>query len=504
MTRPSDRQAEEARAGTRRTSRRRGRRVRSGWHRASSARRIATAYLVGVIVTVVVIVALVPGQPRYGADRPWRGVAVDDLREAPTATGWSVDLGAALAPGTPAECLRFRDEPIDDRRVLLRAAGAWTYGFANDGDCGGATAGVGTRLASFDTDLGRVLWVHDVADDILALGLRGPVELASATVVDDARIVVVRARADGQTVLVTLDATTGEPRQQTAPVTTVDSEQFQTAGRTVMTGGQTAEGATYAFQLRDVRDLDLVLWAGPGSLEGQALALPDRLVVARPGGTVQVGLDGRETPWRGDLAALGGYVARPDSIVGPVRGVDRGFAAVDLDGRPLWTSTPEASGSYSTSRTCLTVTDLSDDQLSCVDWTTGEVRWSRPADGASSADGLPGQTDDTVYATVTAPGAGPQSVVALDGETGAARATIALPDGAVLVAASRTVGYALAFGSSGGRSTLVGFDLATGETLWSFAGQLQIGTWAGRFVEVDVDGVARLLEGTTRNVVATP
>jgi outer membrane protein assembly factor BamB len=73
----------------------------------------------------------------------------------------------------------------------------------------------------------------------------------------------------------------------------------------------------------------------------------------------------------------------------------------------------------------------------------------------------------------------------------------------VVVAASRTVGYALAFGSSGGRSTLVGFDLATGETLWSFAGQLQIGTWAGRFVEVDVDGVARLLEVTARNVVAT-
>jgi outer membrane protein assembly factor BamB len=503
VTPRDDRGAEEARGGARGPSRRPSGRLRSRWHRASSARRVATAYVVVAIVTVAVTVALAPGQPRYGGEAPWRGVAVDDLREAPTASGWSVDLGAALAPGTPAECLRFRDEPVDDRRVLLRAAGAWTYGFANDGDCGGATVGVGTRLASFDTDRGRVLWVRDVADDLAPAGLRGPVEIVSATVADDARIVVVRARADGRTIIVTLDANTGELRQRTAPVLTVDSEQFQAAGRTVMTGGQAAEGATYSFRLRDVRDLDRVLWTGPGSLEGQALALPDRLVIARPGGTVQVGLDGRESPWRGDLAALGGYVARPDSIVGPVRGVDRGFAAVDLDGRPLWSSTPAASGSYSTSRTCLTVTDLSDDRLSCVDWSTGEVRWSRPADGASSADGLPGQTDDTVYATVTAPGAGPQSVVALDGDTGAARATIALPDGAVVVAASRTVGYALAFGSSGGRSTLVGFDLATGETLWSFAGQLQIGTWAGRFVEVDVDGVARLLEVTERNVVAT-
>lgn len=88
-------------------------------------------------------VALTPGQPGYGGERPWRGVAVDDLRELPTATGWSVDLGAVLAPGSPAECLRFRDEPVDDSRVLLRAAGAWTYGFANDADCGSATSAWG-------------------------------------------------------------------------------------------------------------------------------------------------------------------------------------------------------------------------------------------------------------------------------------------------------------------------------------------------------------------------
>lgn len=460
-----------------------------------------SAYLAVVVAAALVAVALAPGQPVYGDRTPWQGISYDDLREEPTATGWSIDLGSVLAPDTPTECLRYRDEPLGAGRVLLRAAGAWTYGFANDSDCGSATAGVGTRLALVDTADGRVLWVHDVADDLAAAGLSGPAEVASATAVDGSDLVLVQARADGRTVLITLETDSGETRQRTPPTATVDSEQFQASGRVVVSGWQPSEGAAFRYRLRDVRHLGRILWEGSGSVEGQVLALPDRLVVARSTSTVQIGLDGRPRTWRSDLDDLGGYVVRPDAVVGPVRGVDRGFTAVGLDGATAWTSSPAASGAYSAARSCLTVTDLGDDRLSCLDWRTGEVRWSRPADGASSADGLPGQTDDTVYATVSAPGDGPQSVRALDGATGSTVATIPLPDGAVPVAASRTVGYALAFGSSGGRSTLVAFDLASGDTLWSYAGQLQVATWAGSFVEVDVDGVARRLVAPSPEVV---
>jgi outer membrane protein assembly factor BamB len=94
-------------------------------------------------------------------------------------------------------------------------------------------------------------------------------------------------------------------------------------------------------------------------------------------------------------------------------------------------------------------------------------------------------------------------VRALDGSTGSAGARVSLPDGAVLAAAGRTVGYALAYGSSGGRSTLVAFDLSSGRTLWQHAAQLQVYAWSGRLVDVDVDGVARELVSPERLAVPT-
>jgi hypothetical protein len=47
----------------------------------------------------------------------------------------------------------------------------------------------------------------------------------------------------------------------------------------------------------------------------------------------------------------------------------------------------------------------------------------------------------------------------------------------------------------------VAFDLSSGRPLWQHAAQLQVYAWAGRLVDVDVDGVARELVAPDRVVV---
>ncbi|WAC50945.1 PQQ-binding-like beta-propeller repeat protein [Frigoribacterium sp. SL97] len=173
------------------------------------------------------------------------------------------------------------------------------------------------------------------------------------------------------------------------------------------------------------------------------------------------------------------------------------------DGERLWSSDRDVRGGYSVTRSCLAVTDVRAQTVTCLDLATGDVRWTDPASSSSAVDGLPGQTDDRVFATATAAGPGPVVVRALDGSSGSAGARLSLPDGAVLAAAGRTVGYALAYGTSGGRSTLVAFDLSSGRALWEHAAELQVYAWAGRLVDVDVEGVARVLVSPERLAVPT-
>jgi hypothetical protein len=312
-------------------------------------------------------------------------------------------------------------------------------------------------------------------------------------------LVLVRASVDGEQVLSTLSSETGRPVDVVATGTAGDGDQFQTAGATVVTGRQQGVGGVYRYELRDARDLGRVVWSGAATPAGIALALSDRLVVARADGSVQVDLaTGTESPWATRLDRLIGYVVHDDVVYAPRGGAatgrgDAGFVALSADGERLWSSDRGVRGGYSLTRSCLAVTDVRSRTVTCLDLDTGVVRWSDSSSSASALDGLPGQTDDRVFATSTAAGPGPVVVRSLDGDSGSAGARVSLPDGAVLAAAGRTVGYALAYGSSGGRSTLVAFDLSSGRTLWRHAAQLQVYAWAGRLVDVDVDGVAREL-----------
>jgi len=472
-------------------------------------RRLAVTYAVVALAALATTVLVAPTQPEYGADPPWQGVEVDDLRQEPGTTGWRVDLRAALAPEAPAECLRYRATPVEQGLALVSAAGAWTYGFANDGDCATPTQGVGTRIGALDVDRGTFRWVHDVADDLAGLDLTGPALVSSVTTVPGAGLVLVRAAVDGEQVLATLSLETGRPVEVVETGSAGDGDQFQTVGAVVVTGRQQGVGGVYRYDLRDARDLDRVVWSGPASTTGVALALTDRLVVARADGSVQVDLvTGVERPWGARLDRLIGYVVHDDVVYAPRGGAatgrgDAGFVALTAGGERLWSSDRDVRGGYSVTRSCLAVTDVRSRTVTCLDLATGEARWTDRASSSSALEGLPGQTDDRVFATATAAGPGPVVVRALDGSTGSAGARVSLPDGAVLAAAGRTVGYALAYGSSGGRSTLVAFDLSSGRALWEHAAELQVYAWAGRLVDVDVDGVARVLVSPERLAVPT-
>ncbi|WAC50944.1 hypothetical protein [Frigoribacterium sp. SL97] len=276
------------------------------------------AYAAVVLATLATTVLVAPTQPEYGSDPPWQGIAVDDLRQEPGTTGWRVDLRAALAPGAPAECLRYRATPVAQGLALVSAAGAWTYGFANDGDCATPTQGVGTRIGALDVDRGTFRWVHDVADDLAGLGLTGPALVSSVTAVHEAGLVLVRASVDGEQVLMTLSVETGRPVEVVETGSAGDGDQFQTVGAVVVTGRQQGVGGVYRYDLRDARDLDRVTWSGPASTTGVALALSDRLVVARADGSVQVDLaTGTERPWAARLDRLIGYVVHDDVVYAP-------------------------------------------------------------------------------------------------------------------------------------------------------------------------------------------
>ncbi len=474
-------------------------RVARRWRRLSPGRRLGVGYLALLAVAALVAGALAPGQPVYGGLSPWQGAGTVDLREAPTASGWTADLAGALAPGAPALCLRFPSRPVgDDGLVLVRAAAAWTYGFANDAGCGSDTRSVGSRIGLLDTRDGRMVWVHDVRDDLDGLDDLDGAEVASASVVDDGGAperVLLRAAGGGRARLVALDPATGAVVDASAPWTTTDAEQFQAEGHVVLTGRQPSAGGAWRWEVRAADDLGQVSWRGAGTTTGVVLALPDRALVSTPEGTLQVDPGtGRARAWGARLDALAAPVVHDDLIVSTT-GRAGGFTAVDHEGRTRWVSDPSVRGAASAARSCLAVTDVADDRVSCVDWRTGATRWTRTGLGAVGVDGLPGQTDEAVFASGSSGDDGTTTLRVLDGEDGAATAVARLPRGAVPVATGRTVGYALAYGSSGGRSTVVAFDRSSGDRLWVYAGRLQVSFWGGGLVDVDVDGVAHELTG---------
>ncbi|BDZ51222.1 hypothetical protein GCM10025867_34630 [Frondihabitans sucicola] len=148
-------------------------------------------------------------------------------------------------------------------------------------------------------------------------------------------------------------------------------------------------------------------------------------------------------------------------------------------------------GSYSLTRSCLAVTNHDGNRLTCLDYRTGEALWTQDIGTFSYAGSALGQQSDDIYTVSTTDKA---RVVAIDGKTGRQRFSADVPAGSYVVAAGHTVAYALAYGISGSRSSVIALDVSSGKRLWTHSSQLQLSLWGGHLIDVGMDGLARRLD----------
>lgn len=467
-------------------------RVAGAWAHTSLARRIVLSYaVVAVAIGGVVGVGAVV-QPDYGALTPYSGVGVDDVRSAPGQSAWAVDLASTLAPGAPADCLRFSAVDVGQSLVAVHADSAWDSGYSAETNCSIVPAGFRSRIALLDTADGSVRWVHDTAIDVQ--GGDG-IAISWVSVLDSGTKLLVRTGTSDTTVVETLSTGTGQVLTTTGTRSWNDDDRFTASGSVVALGRQSSDGLSYVYELRDAHQLWRVVWRGTGNETATMIALDDRLLLGSTG-TIQIPLStGVPKPWNGPVNTSLGYAIH-DGIVyaGRVTGsgvtthAAGGFSAVSSSGKVLWSSDLDLRGSFSLGRDCLVVTNLRGDELTCLDYATGAVRWQRDTGSYSYTGSAVGQRTDDVYTVSTE---GDPEIVALDGSSGRVRFRTPVPSGTSVVAAGHTVGYALSYGVTGSRTTVVAFDVSSGRRLWTRTSTLQVGVWGGHLIDVGVDGLAR-------------
>jgi outer membrane protein assembly factor BamB len=459
-------------------------------------RRILLCYLALTAAIVLVVGVGTALQPSYASLRPWLGITVDDIRSAPTSSPWAVDLAATLAPGAPAECLRFTASDVGQDLVLVRAESAWTFGYSADTVCTSVPAGFESRVALLNTANGAVPWVHDAASD---LPTTQGVAISSATAIDHASKVLIQAGSSTTTVIETLAMSTGQVIGSTGEMAWSEENRFTSNGDVVAIGSLSADALTYRYQLRNADHLSKVVWSGGGNETSTMIALSDRLLLGDEA-TKQVLLsNGAVSRWGPAVNTGLGYTVHDDTVFavhtrgsGVTTLARNGFSALSKDGKVLWQSDLALRGSYSLTRSCLAVTDRSGNRLSCLDYATGKTKWTVNVAAFSSAASAPGQRSDDVFAISATDRA---HVVDLDGATGRQKFAAEVPTGSSIVAAGHTVAYALAYGITGARSNVIAVDLSSGRRLWTESSQLQFALWGGHLIDIGVDGFARRLYG---------
>ncbi|RKR73639.1 PQQ-binding-like beta-propeller repeat protein [Frondihabitans australicus] len=490
---PAPPAAPPAAVGVRWEAERRDRRPRV-LSRLSVTRRILLAY--GCLAAAILLVVTVGGalQPTYGALQPWRGLHVDDVRSAPNQSSWAVDLAAIISPGTPPECLRFSTLDVGADLVAIRADGAWAYGFAPESSCSVVPAGFGSRVAVVDTRDGDVRWVHDVTDDFI---VSQGASVTDMTSLDDGSHLLVHAETANQQVVENLSLATGQVLDTTGELPWSQDDRYTASGRVVALGALSSDSLEYTYELRNADDLSRIVWSGHGNESATMIALSDRLLLGGRG-TLQIPLaTGVATDWGGPVSTTSGYAVHDDDVFaanvsgsGVTTRMTRGFTALDRTGQVLWKSDLDLRGSYSTTRSCLAVTNEAGDTITCLDYRTGKPLWTTDVGSYSFAGSAPGQRTDDVYTVTTGSQA---QLVAVDGATGRIRFETDVPAGSTVVAASDTVAYVAASGFTGARSTVIAVDASSGHTLWTRSSQVQVGVWGGHLVDVGMDGLARRL-----------
>ncbi|NII50250.1 PQQ-binding-like beta-propeller repeat protein [Frigoribacterium endophyticum] len=466
--------------------------------RPSPMRRVVVAALAVVAASALVAVGGTAASPRYADGAPWGGTAVDDLRNAPTGTAWSLDLAERLAPGVPRRCLHFWPSPAVDGLVAVGASVDLDPGTASGGpDCRRAALDDGaSRVALVDSRDGRVRWVHDLADD---LDDTDPLSIPASQVVPAAGRVLVQTQTTGSTVLVALDLVDGRALESTRGRRDVPSISVSTVGRLQLRTSSGAIGSPDRYSLVDAAALDDPVWEGRVDAGTTPQLLPDGLLIVVDGRAVRV--DGRTGEASPSAAAADVVATAPDGgddvawTLGRDADGRRAVSAIDADGDLLW-SVPSPTPRLSATDGCVLTTDDGGTTATCLDPRSGQSRWTTELGAAFSAAAAPGQVGGDLYAVVQSDdGARLTALAAADGRV-RWRAPLGVLD--EVAAASRTVVYVRTDGSPTAGRGLSAYDAATGARLWSLRSDDRVSFWGGGLVSIDGRGVAtRLVDRTS-------
>lgn len=480
-------------------------RVAGRWHRASPARRLAAVVGALAVATALVAAGAVSVAPDYGDGRPWTGLAVDDLRRSPDATGWTLDLAATLAPDAPRRCLNFWASPAVDGLVAVGTSVDLDFGDAlGSPACRSYASEATTSLIGLvETATGTVRWVHDLARDVPDTDA---LSIPATQVVPAAGRVLVQTQTTGATVLAALDLRDGSLVESTRGRRDLPSVSVDSRGPLQLRTFSGIAGSGDRYQLVEASRLDDPVWEG-GVDSGSTPALLDAgALVSQGGETVLVdGSTGEERP----------FAASPDVIAVPPVGVavttDDGrrvvafgieltrangtVSALDERGDAVW-SRPTSGRRLAVTPSCVVVVTRGDTGAECLDPRDGDVRWSTDLGAPFAVEAVSGQRGDEVFVIVQREGG--SRLLALDGSDGHTRFSSAVGLLDDLSAAGRSVLYLQTDdGRSSGRD-VAALDLADGRPLWSTSTSGTVVFWGGHLVRIDERGVARRLVDTAR------
>jgi len=464
--------------------------------RAAGAARRGSAYVGLIVVAALVAVGGLAATPRYGEGTAWGGTTVDDLRRAPGATSWSVDLAAALAPAVPRGCLHLWPSEAVDGLVAVGSSVDLDVGSPVDGTgCrDAAAADPSSRVALVDVAAGRVVWVHDLAREVAGTD---PLSIPSSQVVPSAGRVLVQTQTTGSTVLVALDLADGSVLESTRGRRDLPSVSVATSGRLQLRTSTALGDSGGRYSLVDAGDLDHPVWEGRADVGTAPLLLPDGLVVVRSERARRVdGRTGQERPFGAAPDVVAVSPTDPGTVyaLGRRLGGARTVSALDRSGEAAW-SAPTGSRGLAVTPRCVVTTGRLDTAATCLDRRDGTTAWTTDLGGAFSVEAVPGQVGDDVYAVVQRDG--DAALAALAGDDGHVRFRTPVGQLDTVVAASRTVVY---LGTDDARSFprgVTAFDAATGAELWTYRSPGTVSFWGGALVSIDDRGVARRLVDDT-------
>ncbi|GAA4664913.1 hypothetical protein [Frondihabitans cladoniiphilus] len=462
------------------------RRVRRRRRRLSPGRRVVAAFaaLVAVVLAVTGVAASLT--PPYGDDSPWMSSRVDDVRQAPTAVGWSVDLARAMLPGVPTRCAGFGVSSSSGSLVLLVGQ---PPSLGSNAGCSTTTIfQVRSTVALLDTATGVVRWSTNLATAFDAAG--GSAAVGSTSLSASAGRAVVEFTLGSRFLLTSLDLESGTAagRLDLGASNVGVTALFE--GGLALFGGSTSREGSTAWTLVDVRHVDRPIWRGVLADQNTPVLTPVAAFAVLSGRSVRIdGTSGRVASFGGGAVPLDSASSAPDGSFVTTELVNAGpvLTAWSADGTSLWNR--GGVGSYiGSSRDCTLVSLLGTTDMSCLDSRTGRTRWTADVGTATRASGVPGQTDDSVYAYRSR--GDRSSVLVLDGATGAARFTLDLAPLTYIDASARTMAYRVTYTASGTATDVAGFDTRSGVTLWdrpAFSGG-DTELWGGHLVHLSGSG----------------